>query len=112
MKSYNRVFSCDVLHISFRYFNLGNKWSGALSWDGLIVIPSFHFMTIQKDVNQDLGWLKNIREAQGNVEVHALKQVAAINTRGIYIVGRPGPTSSMVSFAASEPILAFSTLIK
>lgn len=51
---------------------------------------------LQLDVNADLEWLKSVKDAQGDVEINALKQVALINSRGIYILGNKGNKSSVL----------------
>ena len=42
---------------------------------------------LQWDTNRNLAWVKNVRETHGSVEVNALSQVEAINSRGFYTIG-------------------------
>ena len=43
---------------------------------------------MQIGTNEQLPWLKDIKEAHGSVEVTSLMQAGLINTVGVYIVGR------------------------
>jgi hypothetical protein len=42
---------------------------------------------MQEDINRDVKWVQNIKDSHGSVELNALQQVEAINTRGKYLVG-------------------------
>lgn len=48
-----------------------------------------------------MEWLNSVKSAQGSVEVTSMRQAEAINSVGIYVVGKIGPnltTDKPVSF--------------
>jgi hypothetical protein len=49
---------------------------------------SHMYITLQLDTNRQLEWLKSVKQAHGSVEVTSLSQSKAINSKGIYCVGR------------------------
>ena len=44
-------------------------------------------LTFQSSVNDQLEWLKGVKDSHGDVGVNSLKEVKAINERGICIIG-------------------------
>jgi len=42
----------------------------------------------QHDTNRQLTWLKTVKKAHGSVEVTSLTQAEAINSVGIYQIGK------------------------
>ena len=43
---------------------------------------------LQEDITRQLEWLKTVKQAHGSVEVSSMRQAAAINSVGIYCVGK------------------------
>lgn len=52
-----------------------------------LIIELAFISFVQMDTNRMLAWVKNVKETHGSVEVNALAQVEAINSRGFYMVG-------------------------
>ena len=46
---------------------------------------------LQKDTKRQLEWLNSVKSAQGSVEVTSMRQAEAINSVGIYVVGKIDP---------------------
>ena len=50
--------------------------------------PDDVYVAFQCDTSRHLEWLKTIKESHGSVALTSLVQAEAINSRGVYIVGR------------------------
>ncbi|XP_061169274.1 E3 ubiquitin-protein ligase rnf213-alpha-like [Saccostrea echinata] len=77
-------------------FNLGDQCDYLkllekcqLVWKELKADP--HLPTKLRDTSRHLEWLKEVKSAQGSVEVTSMKQAEAINSVGIYMVGKVDP---------------------
>ncbi|XP_062591685.1 E3 ubiquitin-protein ligase rnf213-alpha-like, partial [Saccostrea cucullata] len=58
-------------------------------WKELKADP--HLPTKLRDTNRQLEWLNSVKSAQGSVEVTSMRQAEAINSVGIYMVGKIDP---------------------
>ncbi|XP_056014152.1 E3 ubiquitin-protein ligase rnf213-alpha-like isoform X2 [Ostrea edulis] len=62
-------------------------------WKELKADP--HLPTKLRDTSRHLEWLNSVKSAQGSVEVTSMKQAEAINSIGIYMVGKIDPNLQM-----------------
>jgi len=57
------------------------------------------YKTIQIDTQNNLEWLKKVKDSKGSVEINAFAQVEKINREGIYIIGNIDAANTKVNIS-------------